>query len=47
MSIYGENILVEQPAIELFQSFNWDFINCFDEFETSHRDVSTEMDDII
>jgi len=30
---YNEDILIEQPAIELFQSFDWNFINCFDEFD--------------
>jgi hypothetical protein len=33
MTGFNEQILVEQPAIELFQSFDWDFINCFDEFD--------------
>jgi type I restriction enzyme R subunit len=31
---YNEDILIEQPAIELFRSFDWDFINCFDEFDS-------------
>jgi type I restriction enzyme R subunit len=30
---YNEDILIEQPAIELFQSFDWDFVNCFEEFD--------------
>jgi hypothetical protein len=44
---FSEDKLIEQPAIELFQSFDWDYINRFDEFETSNqmqtsqRDVST------
>ena len=30
---YNEDILIEQPAIEFFKSFDWNFINCFDEFD--------------
>jgi type I restriction enzyme R subunit len=30
---YNEDVLVEQPAIELFGSLKWESANCFHEFE--------------
>jgi type I restriction enzyme R subunit len=32
MSLYSENNLIEQPAIELFTSLKWEFLNCYEEF---------------
>ncbi len=33
MSLFSENTLVEQPAIELFKSIKWNIVNCYDEFD--------------
>ncbi|MDD8017636.1 MAG: type I restriction endonuclease subunit R [Bacteroidota bacterium] len=32
MSTFSENILVEQPTIELFKSLKWQFQDCYEEF---------------
>jgi hypothetical protein len=30
---FTEDVLIEQPAIELFRSLKWDADDCFHEFE--------------
>ncbi len=32
MSIYSESILVEQPSIKLFKSLQWEYLDCYEEF---------------
>lgn len=35
MKKFTENSLVERPAVKLFESLSWDFMDCFDEFDLS------------
>ena len=30
---FSENTLIEQPAIELFRLFKWEYANCYEEFD--------------
>src|ERR1035438_3642732 len=47
MIYYSEDILIEQPAIEIFQSLGFDYQNCFDETfginSTLGRETSSDV----
>lgn len=47
MKDFSEDILIEQPAIKLFQQLGWDYLNCFDEkfgdSGTLGRETSSEV----
>ncbi len=47
MNLYSEGTLIEQPAIELFQSLGYSYQNCYHEIfgekGTISRDTSTDI----